>query len=120
MAKAETNGAPATPRFLASPLRNLIAGVVILLGVSMAAAMAYVENGWELSDAVYMVVITVFSIGYREIGPVDTPALRATTIFLIIAGCTGYAVHHRQPCPVDCREPVPTVFRNKTDAERHQ
>ncbi|GLI95393.1 potassium channel family protein [Methylocystis echinoides] len=80
MAKAETNGAPATPRFLASPLRNLIAGVIILLGVSIAAAMAYVANGWELSDAIYMVVITVFSIGYREIGPVDTPALRAITI----------------------------------------
>ncbi len=88
MAKAKMNGVSSTPRFLASPLRNLIAGVVILLGVSLAAVTAYVANGWELSDAVYMVVITVFSIGYREIGPVDTPALRATTIFLIIAGCT--------------------------------
>jgi voltage-gated potassium channel len=76
------------PQFLASPFRNLVVGVSILLTISAAAAMAYVASGWSLSDAVYMVVITIFSIGYREVAPVNTPALRAITIFLIVAGCT--------------------------------
>ena len=75
-------------QFLASPFRNLTAGVIILLMISAAATTAYVAYGWALNDAVYMVVITVFSIGYREIAPVNTPALRTITIFLIVAGCT--------------------------------
>ncbi len=75
-------------KFLASPFRNLAAGVIILLMISAAATMAYVAYGWDLGDAVYMVVITVFSIGYGEVAPVNTPALRAITIILIVAGCT--------------------------------
>ncbi len=73
---------------LASPFRNLTVGVAILLAISAAATMAYAAYGWDLSDAFYMVVITVFSVGYSEVAPVNTPALRAITILLIVAGCT--------------------------------
>jgi voltage-gated potassium channel len=76
------------PQLLASPLRNLLAGAIILLIVMIAATTAYVMYGWDLSDAIYMVVITVFSVGYGEVAPVNTPALRAITILLIVAGCT--------------------------------
>ncbi|WP_298428685.1 potassium channel family protein [Rhodoblastus sp.] len=76
-------------QFLASPLRNLFAGVAFMLLVGLAATIAYVAEGWSLSDALYMVVLTVYSVGYGEVEPVDTPALRAITVALIVAGCTG-------------------------------
>ena len=73
---------------LASPFRNLAVSVAILLAISGIATMAYVAHGWNLSDAFYMVILTVFSVGYSEVSPVNTPALRTITILLIVAGCT--------------------------------
>jgi voltage-gated potassium channel len=63
--------------FLASPLRNLAAGTVFMLVVSAAATAAYVHTGWSLADAVYMVVLTVYTVGYEEVNPINTPELRA-------------------------------------------
>ncbi|WP_374546657.1 TrkA family potassium uptake protein [Rhodoblastus sp.] len=76
-------------QFLASPLRNLVAGLAFMLAVGLVATLAYVASGWSLPDAVYMVVLTVYSVGYGEVEPVNTPGLRAITIALIVAGCTG-------------------------------
>jgi voltage-gated potassium channel Kch len=45
--------------------------------------------GWGFGDALYMVVLTVYTVGYDEVRPIDTPELRAITIALIIIGCTG-------------------------------
>lgn len=75
--------------FLASPLRNLFAGLLFMAGVGAVATFAYVAEGWSLSDALYMVVLTVYSVGYGEVEPVNTPELRAITAALIVAGCTG-------------------------------
>jgi voltage-gated potassium channel len=75
--------------FLASPLRNLVAGLAFMLAVGVAATLAYVAAGWSLTNALYMVVLTVYSVGYGEVEPVNTPALRAITVALIVAGCTG-------------------------------
>ena len=36
-----------------------------------------------------MVVLTVYTVGYDEVRPIDTPELRAVTIALIVTGCTG-------------------------------
>ena len=74
---------------LSSPLRNLLAGIAFLLTVAAIATFAYVGEGWSLGDALYMVVITIYTVGYDEVRPIDTPALRAITITLIVAGCTG-------------------------------
>ena len=41
------------------------------------------------ADAVYMTVLTIFTVGYDEVEPVATPALRLITIGLIVLGCTG-------------------------------
>ena len=76
-------------QFLASPLRNLFAGLSFMLVVGLAATLAYVASGWSLGDALYMVVLTVYSVGYGEVAPVNTPLLRAITVALIVAGCTG-------------------------------
>jgi trk system potassium uptake protein TrkA/voltage-gated potassium channel len=57
--------------------------------VSGFAVLGYVENGWSLGDALYMVVLTVFTVGYDEVWPIYTVALTADTIGLITLGCTG-------------------------------
>jgi voltage-gated potassium channel len=75
--------------WLAKPLRNLAGGILYMLVVMIAATAAYVAIGWSLGDAVYMVVLTVYTVGYDEVRAIDTPALRAITISLIVLGCTG-------------------------------
>ncbi len=72
-----------------SPIRNLALGVVYLLVVMAFAVVAYVAAGWRFGDALYMVIITVYTVGYGETMPVDTPMLRAITMTLIVLGCTG-------------------------------
>jgi trk system potassium uptake protein TrkA/voltage-gated potassium channel len=74
---------------LASPLRNLTAGLIYLAVVMSAATAAYVGEGWSFGDALYMVVLTVYTVGYDEVRPIDTPELRGITIALIVLGCTG-------------------------------
>nr|WP_261361112.1 potassium channel protein [Aeoliella straminimaris] len=51
--------------------------------VCAAATVTYVMHGWKLDDAIYMVVITVFGVGYGEVQPVDSPTLRGVTMMLI-------------------------------------
>ncbi len=80
---------PATTGFLGSPLRNLVCGVAFICVVMVAAIFAYHLAGWSLSDATYMVVMTVYTVGYGEVRPVDTPLLRGITIATIVFGCTG-------------------------------
>ena len=75
--------------FLASPARNLILGVAYMLVVMAAATASYVADGWSLGDAVYMVVITVYTVGYDEVRPIDTGSLRAITLATVVFGCTG-------------------------------
>jgi voltage-gated potassium channel Kch len=45
--------------------------------------------GWGFRNALYMVVITVFTVGYEEVQPINTPALSAITMALIVLGCTS-------------------------------
>jgi voltage-gated potassium channel Kch len=80
---------PRMTGLLDSPVRNLTAGVVFTVGVMVLAVVAYMANGWSLRDAAYMVILTVYSVGYGEVQPVDTPALSAITIALMVLGCTG-------------------------------
>jgi trk system potassium uptake protein TrkA/voltage-gated potassium channel len=74
---------------LASPLRNLVGGLLYMAVVMVAATLAYLAIGWNFGDAVYMVVLTVYTVGYDEVRPINTPELRAITIGLIVLGCTG-------------------------------
>ena len=72
-----------------SPIRNLIGGVLFVLLVGSVAVAFYVANGWNIGDAVYMVIITVFTVGYGEVHAVNTPQLRWITESLVVLGCTG-------------------------------
>ncbi len=74
---------------MGSPLRNLILGVFYMLVVMTGAVIAYVSVGWSFSDAFYMVIVTVYTVGYNEVQPVVTPLVRGITITTIVLGCTG-------------------------------
>ena len=73
----------------ASPLRNLLTVLAFMVGVVVLATAAYVAVGWSFQDAIYMVLLTVFTVGYGEVRPIDTPVLHAITISTIVLGCTG-------------------------------
>jgi voltage-gated potassium channel len=74
---------------LASPVRNLVVGVGFVLVVVVLATAGYWLAGWSIGDAFYMVIMTIYTVGYGEVHPVDTPLLRGITISTIVFGCTG-------------------------------
>jgi voltage-gated potassium channel len=65
--------------------QRLEVALVILIGVLVAGTVGYLLLGLELIDAVYQTVITVSTVGYREIGEVDT-SYQLFTIALIMFG----------------------------------
>ncbi|MEK6239081.1 MAG: NAD-binding protein [Planctomycetales bacterium] len=71
-----------------SPLRRLRAGVCFLLAVCLTGVLGYRAAGWSWLDATYMVVITVSTVGFAEIGEMN-PGMRLFTILLIIFGITA-------------------------------
>ena len=74
---------------LAHPSRNLAWVAVFMAVVWTVATAGYVEAGWSIQDALYMVTLTVFSVGYGEVHPIDTPFLHALTMATMVLGCTG-------------------------------
>jgi voltage-gated potassium channel len=80
---------PARTGLLGSPVRNLIFGTAFVLIVVAAGTTGYWLAGWPFGDALYMVILTVYTVGYDEVRPVDTPLLRGITISTIVLGCTG-------------------------------
>jgi len=69
-----------------NPLRRVLTGVVSFLGVCVVGVLGYRVAGWEVMDATYMVIISIFGVGYGEVQPVDTAELRTFTMGLIVAG----------------------------------
>ncbi|CAN5241715.1 potassium channel family protein [soil metagenome] len=74
---------------IGSPLRNLAAVVTFMLVLSAVSTVGYVAAGWSFKDALYMVVLTIYTVGYQEVRPIDTMALHVLTMTTIIFGCTG-------------------------------
>lgn len=71
---------------VSAPFRKIVTGVGLFLLICFVAVVCYVAAGWKLDDSIYMVIITIFGVGYGEVQPVESPALRALTITVIIAG----------------------------------
>lgn len=62
-------------------------GLVILAVIFLVAVCGYCLAGMSLLDSVYMVVITLSTVGYREVGDVPTsPQLQVFTIGVIVFG----------------------------------
>jgi voltage-gated potassium channel len=72
-----------------SPLRNLASIIAFMVVVVALATVAYMSAGWSFTDALYMVLLTVYTVGYGEVRPINTPFLHMVTVSLIVMGCTG-------------------------------
>jgi len=64
-------------------VRSWIAAVLLTAGLGTAGYM--VLEGWNLSDSLYMAVITLTTVGFREVQEMDT-AGRLLTMVLAVAG----------------------------------
>jgi voltage-gated potassium channel len=71
------------------PVRNLTITVLYMVVVFILATIGYMLAGWNFDDALYMVVVTIYTVGYEEVHPVVTPQLRELTMATIVLGCTG-------------------------------
>lgn len=75
--------------------KELIAGAIALFGVACIGTLWYrFVEGWSWSDAVYMTVITLATVGYGETNPLGNRG-RLFTISLILMGVVsiGYIVN---------------------------
>jgi voltage-gated potassium channel Kch len=74
---------------LGSPYRNLASILLFMAIVCVVATLAYMRAGWSFADASYMVTLTIYTVGYGEVRPIDTPYLHAVTMSTMVFGCTG-------------------------------
>jgi voltage-gated potassium channel len=72
-----------------SPITPLVNGVIYILIIIVLGTVGYLMAGWSMGDSFYMVIITIFTVGYDEVHPIVAPGMRALTICLIVLGCTG-------------------------------
>ena len=74
--------------FMSYPMRNLAYGLGFMATIMVVGILGYrFGAGWGWSDAFYMVVITIFSVGYGEVRPILDEGLRDFTMGLIVLGC---------------------------------
>ena len=66
-------------------LKRLRLGLIILGIIFVVGVFGYWVSGFSLLDSVYMVVVTLSTVGYREMGPM-TPALKLFTSAMIVVG----------------------------------
>ncbi len=55
----------------------MLVGGMFFGATCVVAVAGYMFAGWNLLDAIYMVVITVFSVGYGEVQPLEQPRVEA-------------------------------------------
>ena len=76
---------------LQSSFRRIYIGALFFFITISVAVIGYILAGWTLLDAIYMVVITIFGVGYGEVKPLETASIRVFTILVIIAGALSVA-----------------------------
>ncbi len=69
--------------------KKIVVGGTIFAASCVAAIIGYQMAGWTLLEAVYMVIITIFGVGYGEVRPIVDPGLRVFTMVVIIVGCSS-------------------------------
>lgn len=72
--------------------QRILLGSAVFGLTLLVAVVGYRLAGWSWMESIYMVVITIFGVGYGEVRPIADPALRLFTIFVIVAG-TSSAVY---------------------------
>jgi voltage-gated potassium channel len=74
---------------MASSGRRIAGGAMFLALTSIVGTVGYMIAGWDFLDAVYMVVITIFGVGYGEVRHLESTGVRIFTMLFIVAGCSG-------------------------------
>jgi voltage-gated potassium channel len=69
--------------------KRMLAGALLLAVTGATGVVGYMLAGWSLLDAVYMVVITIFGVGYGEVRHLESTGLRIFTMAFIVAGCSA-------------------------------
>jgi voltage-gated potassium channel len=72
--------------------KKVMVGAIFFVITIIIAIFGYLSFGWSLLESVYMVVITIFGVGYGEVQPLTTPFQKIFTMLVIIAG-TSSAVY---------------------------
>lgn len=71
-----------------NPWRRLVWPAALLVGIALYGVAGYMLlEGWPFLDAVYMVVLILSSVGFREVRPLDTTG-QVFTISLMVLGVT--------------------------------
>ena len=70
-------------------LSKMLIGISFFIATCIAAVIGYSIAGWSLIDSLYMVVITIFGVGYGEVHPINTMGLKLFTATIIVAGCSS-------------------------------
>jgi voltage-gated potassium channel len=72
--------------------RHLLISIILALTIIVVGTSGYmIIEGWGVEDALYMTVITVSTVGYGEVQPVDGPG-RIFTIILVFFG-VGFSLY---------------------------
>ncbi len=72
-----------------SSFKRIVIGTAFFVLTIIVAVVGYLFYGWTLMEAIYMVVITIFGVGYGEVQPIDTTSERIFTIAVILAGTSS-------------------------------
>lgn len=72
--------------------KRILTGTITFAFTLVIAVIGYVLFGWTLLDSIYMVVITIFGVGYGEVKPLETAPEKIFTMMVILAG-TSSAVY---------------------------
>ncbi len=74
---------------LSRPVRNVLVWLVAMVALSLVGASGYmVFEGWSFFDAYYMTIITLATVGFKEVHPMD----RAGQIWTMIMSVAAVAV----------------------------
>jgi voltage-gated potassium channel len=74
-----------------SSFKRIFTGIFFFTLTIVVAVTGYILAGWTVLDAIYMVVITIFGVGYGEVNPIEDAWLRIFTILVIVAGALSVA-----------------------------
>lgn len=73
-------------------LQRMLWGFGVVLVTVVFGSLGYIASGWSVSDALYMIVISITTVGYGEVRPVNTTFLRLNTAGILLFGLVGNAL----------------------------
>lgn len=57
----------------------------LLVFILVAGSAGYMFFGFTFSEAVYQTIITIATVGFREVHPLDTPGMWFTSVLIIVS-----------------------------------